>query len=52
MGRERTFRLIFNLEWNMFQKLIKFSIENKLTIGLLTVVLIIWGGVVAVTVAV
>lgn len=44
MGRERTFRLIFNLEWNMFQKLIKFSIENKLTIGLLTVVLIIWGG--------
>lgn len=28
----------------MFQKLIKFSIENKLTIGLLTVVLIIWGG--------
>lgn len=28
----------------MFQKLIKFSIENKLTIGILTVALIIWGG--------
>lgn len=28
----------------MFQKLIKFSIENKLTIGILTAVLIIWGG--------
>lgn len=28
----------------MLQKLIKFSIENKLTIGILTVALIIWGG--------
>ncbi len=28
--------MIFNLEWNMLQKLIKFSIENKLTIGILT----------------
>ena len=28
----------------MLEKLIKFSIENKLTIGILTVVLIIWGG--------
>ncbi len=28
----------------MFQKLIKFSIENKLTIGILTAVLIVWGG--------
>lgn len=36
--------MIFNLEWNMLQKLIKFSIENKLTIGILTVALIIWGG--------
>lgn len=36
--------MIFNLEWNMFQKLIKFSIENKLTIGILTVALVIWGG--------
>ena len=28
----------------MLQKLIKSSIENKLTIGILTVALIIWGG--------
>lgn len=28
----------------MFQKLIKFSIENKLVIGVMTVALIIWGG--------
>ena len=28
----------------MLQKLIKFSIENKLAIGILTVALIIWGG--------
>lgn len=27
----------------MFQKLIKFSIENKITIGVLTIVLVIWG---------
>ena len=33
--------MIFNLEWNMLQKLIKSSIENKLTIGILTVALII-----------
>ncbi len=36
----------------MLQELIKFSIENKLTIGILTVALIIWGGVIIVTVAV
>ncbi|MCL1867382.1 MAG: efflux RND transporter permease subunit, partial [Paludibacter sp.] len=28
----------------MFQKLIKFSIDNKMVIGVLTLVLIIWGG--------
>ncbi|MDR0712088.1 MAG: CusA/CzcA family heavy metal efflux RND transporter [Prevotellaceae bacterium] len=28
----------------MFQKLIKFSIENKLVVGVLTLALIIWGG--------
>ncbi len=28
----------------MFQKLIKFSVENKLTICLLTVALVVWGG--------
>ena len=34
--------LYFNIQI-MFQKLIKFSIENKLVIGVMTVALIIWG---------
>ena len=27
----------------MFQKILRFSIRNKLTVGILTVVLIVWG---------
>ena len=44
MGNKEDFYSKSQLERNMLQKLIKFSIENKLTIGILTVALIIWGG--------
>ena len=41
MGNKEDFYSKSQLERNMLQKLIKFSIENKLTIGKLTVALII-----------
>lgn len=43
MCRIDNYVIISNLS-TMFQKLIKFSIENKLVVGIFTIALVIWGG--------
>lgn len=43
MRRIENYVIISNLS-TMFQKLIKFSIENKLVVGIFTIALVIWGG--------